>query len=741
MGDSIKIDRESLIFTCTKDGNTTQHRYPREGDPSYAGVPVAAVNSSTQFEVNIGVTTIKNYYTGVGTATVQPVIIAPRPTDEAAPGAIVLSVINNTTFEVQTGISSRIHFYARGGKVEKPMDVVIDDPLSYTNLPLEYSSSSTSGIGSAGTINVVVGQANSVTDFRINNTGFAYNVGEILTIPYGGGSGIPTTSSFGGNEFQVTVDRTFTDEFNAWTIGTLELLDDVSSLFDGGRITFPLTKAGTIVSIRAGKGSVINVQDVLLVFVNDIMQVPGEGYKFEGGSILTFTEAPKSGDTCKIIFYKGSGDDVDVVFKAIIETVKKGDDLQIHEKDDQGSFWRENPRIVTQVTSTDTVDTNPYYGPGNTTNEDMLRPVKWCRQTADKIINDLPVGKDRELYEPVINPTSNLIASVGIGSTQVYVQSVRPFFNPQNETATATNLTFQDKIKFALPSTSRVSAAATAVVSGLGTISSFTLSTGGVGYGATPDVSIGKTSVGVGTTSDAIGTVTISGGVVTGIAVSVGGAGYSQTSPPQVLVGPPGISEEEAKVEDFNGDFGSIVGFGTTTVSTNPHFMFDFFIPRDSFLRDSLIMVDSIGGGGITTVSTMSAGDYFAIEESNIGLAATSITTLDGSANVVGIGTSFIDNVYRVASAETVRVNVTGIGFTDVRRVFTRVADTMNNFTFGVGITSSPNYGNFSWGRIDVSSRGSLTAYTARTSSGIGGITTSTSVERSASLKFKDYNV
>ena len=27
-GDNIKIDRESLIYTCTKDGNSTQHRYP-----------------------------------------------------------------------------------------------------------------------------------------------------------------------------------------------------------------------------------------------------------------------------------------------------------------------------------------------------------------------------------------------------------------------------------------------------------------------------------------------------------------------------------------------------------------------------------------------------------------------------------------------------------------------------------------------------------------------------------------
>ena len=35
-----------------------------------------------------------------------------------------------------------------------------------------------------------------------------------------------------------------------------------------------------------------------------------------------------NGDTCKILFYKGSGD-TDVTFKDVLETVKKGDTLQI----------------------------------------------------------------------------------------------------------------------------------------------------------------------------------------------------------------------------------------------------------------------------------------------------------------------------------------------------------------------------------------------------------------------------
>ena len=735
-GDSIKIDRESLIYTCTKDGNSTQHRYPREGDPAYAGTPVTGIVSERSFEVNIGISTVTNYYTGVTTATAQPVIIVPRATDSAAAGTQVLAVLNSKTFEVQTGISSRKHYYGRGGRVDITQDVVIDAPESYSNMPLEYASGST-GVGTEATINVVVGQGSSVIDFSIVNSGYAYGVDQELTVPTGGTTGIPTTSSFGSNLFKLTVDSLFTDEFTAWTIGTLDQLDDISGLFTGTRIAFPLEKNGTAVSIRAGKGSVINVEDVILIWVNDILQVPGVGYKFEGGSIITFTEAPKAGDTCKIIFYKGSGDEVDVKFKAVIETVKKGDTLQIYNKDDQGGFWKEDPRMVQLVKSTDKIDTAAYPGPGNTTIEDLTRPVHWCRQTEDKIINDLPVGKDRELYEPVINPSAYIIQSVGIGSTQIYVDSVRPFFDPANESSTATSLTFQDKITF-IPTATLTGAAATVTVSGLGTVTAFNITEGGQGYSVAPNVSVAKTSVGVGTTSDALGTPTITNGVLTGIAVSAGGDGYTWDNPPNVLIGPPTAFEETNTVLTFNGDQGVIVGFGTTTISSNPYMMMDLFIPRDSFLRNSLYMTNADAVGSITTVTGISTGDYFIVDNSNIGLASTSIVSLDVSGNTVGTGISFIDNVYQVSTYDEVTINVTGIGFTDVRRIYTRLSDTF--YGGWTGITSSPDFGNYSWGMIELQSRSGVNSYTAYNSSGVAGITTSPQVERTVSLKYKDYN-
>ena len=505
-------------------------------------------------------------------------------------------------------------------------------------------------------------------------------------------------------------------------------MDDVSESINGIRRNFNLLQNGTAVSIVAAKGSKINVQDVLLVFVNNILQVPGEGYTFDGGNFVTFTEAPKVGDTVKILFYKGSGD-ADVVFREVIETVKKGDTLQIkHDSATQDSFLTEDERSVTLINSTSSAQTNPYYGPGNTSNVDLERSVTWCRQTEDKIIDETPIGKDRELYEPVINPSAYIIKSVGVGSTAVYVDSLRPLFNSQNE---ATDLTFQNKIKF-IRQEAKTSAAATAVVSGLGTISSIVISDGGVGY-TTATVSIAST-VGVATTSSAFGSVTISAGSVTGVAITSPGVGYTNTNPPAVLISPPAYTEEEVSVTSFSGDHGIIVGFGTTNVGVGTtSLIFDLHIPYDSFLRDTKIT------GTAVTISSLDVNDLFIVRNSNIGAGETSITSFDSAGNTVGVGTSFADNVYAIRTAVSISTSVQGIT-THVRRVTVDVDKYITS-----GITTSEFFGDYSFGKVEVL-RTKENSYTAYTTSGVGitegtGISTSPMIVRSKSLKFKNYSV
>ncbi len=616
-----------------------------------------------------------------------------------------------------------------------PPEVIIDSPLSYSDIPLIYSSSTSAGLGTAATIDIVVGQGSSVIDFEIKNTGYGYRENEVLTVPIGGLVGIPTTSAF--KEFQVTIQNVFSDKFTGWSIGELQVFDNISSLFDGETTTFPLTINGDLVSIKAAKGSNINVQDLLLVFVNDILQVPGQGYIFNGGSVITFTEAPKgtslgipgTNDTCKILFYRGSGS-VDVVERNILETVKVGDQLILGYDSTIGqpATLQEEDRTVTSILATDLVNTNPYFGPGNTSDESLSRTITWCRQTEDKIIDEQEIAKDRMLYEPIINPSAYLISSVGIGTTIIYVDNVRPFFNAQNESSTS--LSFQNKVTL-ISQDEKVGASATAVVSAAGTISSISIIDGGSGYISSPTVTIGSTlqSIGLGTTATA--TASVLSGVVTTITLSNAGTGYTSTNPPVVLISPPTSIIETNNVSSYTGDSGVIVGFGTTTVGSDYQMIFDLHIPTDSYLRSPSVT------GVAVTLSGISTGDFFIVYDSNIGIASTSISSKNSGGSTIAIGASFVDNVYQVNSVSNVTSTINGIGSTVVRRV--NVTVTGMGITNSGIITTSNYFGNFSWGKISLTSRSENNEFNFYGNDGVGGISTSAIVKRSESLKYKNY--
>ena len=702
--------------------------------------PVTIVSTASTF-VRIGTGDTNSTVIPEGT---QTKIIVTNPqigfvnvsVGESTTGTVTMSHVGFATILTGTGnISTSVTITNPGSgytTLIKPF-VEIDDPLSYTNIPLNYVGTAQSGLN--GTVDIVVGNGSSIIDFSINNKGVGYAPGEILTIPVGGLTGIPTSGTF--NQFELDIQKVFSDEFTGWTIGTLQTLDDPSGNFDGATKAFNITLGGNSISIRSNRGSKIDVEQVLLVFVNDILQEPGQGYQFPGGSVITFAEAPKPGDSCKIIFYKGSGDDQDVILREVIETVKKGDTVTLGYDPSRGQdkFLQEDARTVTAVNSTDQVQTFPYFGPGNTTDETLFRPLVWCRQTEDKIIDEKRVAKDRELYEPLIYPYAYITKTVGIGSTHVYVDRIRPLFNGRNENDTS--LLFQDKVKF-VSQVVQVGASATAVVSAAGTVSSLVISDGGSGYTSAPTVSIAGTAqqdVTLGLTT-ATATATISAaGTVSTLSLSNVGTGYTTDKPPGVLISPPSYSEEENLITNFLGDSGIIVGFGTTTVSgVTTQFIFDLHIPYDSKLREPTIV------GTAVTLSTLNVNDYFVITGSNVGNASTSIVSLDPDGSTAGVGKSFIDNVYVVQNVQNVERQIIGIGTSVFRRVFVNIDDT---FTFGtvgtISTTTSAGYGDYSWGKFVMASRAGLNSYSAYTSGGVIGINTSMRVERSVQLRSKNY--
>ena len=601
--------------------------------------------------------------------------------------------------------------------------VVIEDPLPYSDIPLVYSSQYPSGIGTQATISFVVGSGTSITDFEIQNLGYGYGQGEYLTVQSGGITGIPTTSNPNFVDFTLSIQKTFNDKFTAWSIGELQVLDKLDDLFDATRTVFPLTLLGDLISIRAAKGSNIDVEATLLIFINDVLQVPGQGYVFKGGSNITFTEAPKPGDTSKIIFYRGSGS-IDVTDVEVLDTVKVGDNLTIKADSSFGqpASYNEDERIVTQINTTDTLETNTYYGSGVVQDATLLRTITWCRQTEDLFINNKEVGKDRELYEANIFPSSYLIKNVGIGSTIAYVDNIRPFFNQTNENNLT--LTFQKYVTF-VSQDIKVGAAATAIVSTAGTISSFVISEGGSGYEVAPEVSL--SNPGIGTTGRAIATSSITAGVVTSISLTNPGVGYTSSNPPKVLIEQSAITLEDNTTVSYEGDFGIVSGIAQTSVGiASTALVFDLIITPQSFLRNTKIVSSA------STVSGIQTGDYFVIYNSNVGNGLTSINS-DGS--IIGIGTNFIDNVYKAESVSIAQTDAVGFGLTYVAKVTVSVSS-YNGLT-GFGYSSF--YGEFSWGKINLGPRSGIITHYAYTLNGVTGISTGTIVKRSRPLKYVNY--
>ena len=619
-------------------------------------------------------------------------------------------------------ISPNVTIINPGIGFTEPPTLVFDQPLSYTNLKLKYSSSS-SGIGTEAKVDVVVGQGSSIIDFNIKNYGYGYKPGDILTVPTNGLMGIPLdpTVSPSFDEARIFIDKVYNNKFTSWVVGDLLPIDPLDDLFDGVRKLFPIKVDGQLRTIRAKSGSPINIQSTLLVFINSILQVPGESYIFEGGSVIAFTEAPKPGDTSSILFYRGTAD-VDVLEVDILESIQIGDDVQINSDD---PLLNQEFRSVVSINATDDISTSPYSGVGISTNELLLRPITWKKQTQDRIINGKQVGKSRIFYEPLIYPTTNIIQSVGIGSTVVFVDSLKTFFDSYKENATTSYISdieiiSQDEIR---------RATATATVSVAGTISSITLTDPGIGYTFTPSVTVQK-KIGISSTNVAIATAYISSGSITSIGIVTSGIGYSQTNPPLILIESPTSKIERIKNVSYEGDFGSIVGISTTSLVGIPTGIeFTLYVPSDSYVRNSIINNSTITSTGISGIQT---GYYFVVRNSNIGYGVTSLRT---DFTVIGVGSEFVDNIYQAAKVSVAQTSITGVGTTNVVKVVVNVS----NFT-SIGTSYSNNYyGDFSWGKISIPARKHSTDFNAYFENGIVGIETSPLVRRKNPLKYFGY--
>ena len=93
-------------------------------------------------------------------------------------------------------------------------------------------------------------------------------------------------------------------------------------------------------------------------------------------------------------------------------------------------------------------------------------------------------------------------------------------------------------------------------------------------------------------------------------------------------------------------------------------------------------MRDATVTGTAVTISGIQTGYYFTVSNSNIGNGVTSIYQ---NRSVLGIGTTFLDNVYEVAAVSVAQTSVPGIANTYVARVTTSVSSF--NSLSGVGVS------------------------------------------------------
>ena len=155
-------------------------------------------------------------------------------------------------------------------------------------------------------------------------------------------------------------------------------------------------------------------------------------------------------------------------------------------------------------------------------------------------------------------------------------------------------------------------------------------------------------------------------------------------------------------------------------------------IPKGSVFRDTSVV------GTAVTVSGIASGYYFTVFDSNVGNGLTSYDNPIGI-TTVGIGTSFLDNIYKVQSVENVIGDSYGIGSTvgeavvGVKTTLRRVTVSVNSFG-GIGIGSGFK-GRFSWGRLHDFVKEGTSAFTAITNDGITGIKTGPVIIRTRDLK------
>lgn len=550
-----------------------------------------------------------------------------------------------------------------------------------------------------------------VQSFKITRPGYGFQIGDVFK-PVG----LVTAKGLSApvKEFKLTVLSTFSDSFAAWQFGEMDYIDSIKPLQDGSRTRFPLYYNSQLLSFEKNYNNQdsanIDLGPILLIFVNGIVQAHGDTYQFDGGSSFVFKYPPLPEDNIAIFFYRGTRNQ-DSLLITVNETIKRGDTVQLFKNPTvSGITTTQNPRIISYISASDKVETNIYADQGiDVTN---YKPFSWTKQKVDSKINGEIVRKTRDSIEGEVYPAARIIKDLKSFDTELFVDDANFFKYEQNQTAGYSSPLAPITISSfnALIVSGKddpVSAALTATVSAAGTISALTITNVGSGYtGTTIPVKIANPRViGVGIGTTATGTVSISGGQISSPVITNPGFGY--TNPPQVIVAyPDPIFEKISGASLVQGFSGIITGIGTTTGTNGNPLALKFYL--------NVTSPNSFPSG-------LSTGYPIYIYDTVVGSGVTSIDS--GNNAVVGIGSTYLNNIYYIHA-----FNYVSVGSTSAE-----IISNINSNTSTIGLTTLGNKfaGRFSWGRISGFSRSAnpisiaVTGYTITS-----GLTTFATIQR-----------
>ena len=597
-------------------------------------------------------------------------IISIGVTDSVGSGAVITATV---------GIGGTLIFSVVDSGSNYTNPIIIAPSPTYENLPVigvsRIGLGATTDTGTGLLLNIDVGGSNTtgigstlfeVKSFDIVRTGYGFRKGDVFK-PVG----LITDKSLSSplSEIEFTVNEVFTDSFCSWNVGEFDYIDSIKDLQNGIRTRFPLNFKGELVSFESKPSSNIDMQALILIFVNGVVQNPGESYIFDGGTSFQFTEPPDQSDNIVIFFYKGKND-VDVTFVDARESIKVGDEIQLL-KNSNISNEDQKRRVIAGIVTSDLIETNLYFEEG--INSQVSKPLRWIKQKTDKFINGELVTKVRPLIEPLIFPESKIIKDFSTSDQDFYLDSIG-----LGTDSSTTQFFYEDPNEIGVlimdESITPREADLSAVISVGGTVQSITVNDGGEGYvGTTTSISVGVPTTGI-NTHVATATGNITGGAITSVTIINSGIGYTTSSVPNVIAPVPTTPHE--LITGFTGSsgFSGII----TAINVLSSSTIKFFLEKES--------------GAFTGLSN---GDPIYIFDTAVGAGVTSVVTATGAP--VGIGTSFFDNIYLISSYSTTSNTAEFIAG-------------IKTDTSLVGISTSGISGRFSWGKLTGGNRNPVTA-------------------------------